>query len=141
MYSHLLNENDILWISGRVSIREDEPPKLIAEDIEPIEAALKKGAAGLKRNFEKDGAASGARGAKGAPTAKRLYIKLPAKTRGNLIKVEERLAPYQDGTEVRLLFEDTRKQAAVPRRLWFNGAPSAVEDLKSIFGEDNVRMK
>ena len=141
MYSHLLNEDDILWISGRVSIREDEPPKLIAEDIEPIEAALKKGAAGLKRNFEKDGAASGARGAKGAPAAKRLYIKLPAKTRENLIKVEESLAPYQGGTEVRLFFEDTRKQAAVPRRLWFNGAPSAVEDLKSIFGEDNVRMK
>jgi hypothetical protein len=55
--------------------------------------------------------------------------------------VEEVLSPYRGDTEVRLFFADTRKMAAVPRRLWFNGTLGAIEDLKNVFGEDNVKMK
>ena len=51
------------------------------------------------------------------------------------------MAPYQGDTEVRLFFEDTQKVTAVPRRMWFNNVPSAVEDLESIFGAENVKVK
>lgn len=131
MYSHILREDEIVCISGRISIREDEEPKLIAETIEPIETALEKGIAPLRTRPEK----------KEPSHNKILYIKLPSKTRDELMRVEESLSPYQGNTEVRLFFADTRKMASVPRRLWFNCAPSAVEDLQNIFGEDNVVIK
>lgn len=117
-YSPMLTEDSIVAIRGRLSFREDEEPKLLAEAFETIEAAI------LSHK-----------------EPERLYIKLNAKTDENLKLVAESLAPYQGDTEVRLFFEDTRKMSGVPRRLWFNNTASAVEDLKSIFGADNVTVK
>lgn len=124
-YSSIINEDSILCIHGRLSFREDEPPKLIAESIESIESAIDK--SNISQNT--------------VPKIPILYIKLPSKTTSNLKKVEEALSPYQGDTEVRLFFDDTRKMASVPRRLWFNGTQSAIEDLKNIFGTENVRIK
>ena len=117
-YSPILIEDAILAIQGRLSFREDEEPKLIAEIIEDIETAISK-----------------------HKEPERLYIKLSEKNDENLKLVMKSLAPYQGFTEVRLFFEDTRKTARVPKRYWFNNTVSAIEDLKSIFGEDNVKIK
>ena len=128
MYSPILQEDEIICVSGRVSIREDENPKLIAETVEPIETALEKGIEVAAAKPKKT-------------AVQRLYIKLDSRTAENLKQVEESLAPYQGDMEVRLFFEDTKKMASVPRRLWYNNTISALEDIKSIFGTDNVRIK
>ncbi|MDD6485157.1 MAG: DNA polymerase III subunit alpha [Clostridiales bacterium] len=117
-FSAMLSENSIICVRGRVSIREDEAPKLIMESAEPIETAL-------LNNKPKQ----------------ILYIRLDTKSSENLKRVEENLAPYRGNTEVRLFFEDTKGIGSVPRRLWFNNTPGAVEDLKRIFGEENVKVK
>ena len=119
-YSPLLIENEIVCIKGRVSIREDEEPKLLAESFSLIETALAQ---------------------QKASEPQRLYIKLPERSEEMLKKVEESLAPYQGDMEVRLFFEDTKQMSAVPKRLWFNNTQSALSDLKSIFGEENIRIK
>jgi DNA polymerase-3 subunit alpha len=117
-YSVKLAENNIVAIRGRVSIREDEEPKLLAETVELIDEALMK---------------------KVEP--KRLYIKLSTKNDENLELVKENLAPYQGDMQVCLFFEDTKKMALAPRRLWFNNTPSAIVELKKIFGDENIRIK
>lgn len=117
-YSPKLAENNIVTIRGRVSIREDEEPKLLAETVELIDEALMKTA-----------------------EPKRLYIKLNSKTDENLKLVQESLSPYQGDMQVCLFFEDTKKMAIAPRRLWFNNTPSAVVELEKIFGNENVRIK
>jgi DNA polymerase-3 subunit alpha len=117
-YSVKLAENNIVAIRGRVSIREDEEPKLLAETVELIDEAMMK---------------------KVEP--KRLYIKLSTKNDENLELVKENLAPYQGDMQVCLFFEDTKKMALAPRRLWFNNTPSAILELKKIFGEENIRIK
>lgn len=127
IYSSVLQEDEIICVKGRVSLREDEEPKLIAETIEPIETAM------LMNNDKHE--------EKTKIRPQRLYIKLSSKTTETLKLVEESLAPYQGETEVRLFFEDTEQISAVPRRLWFNNTASAIEDLKSIFGADNVKVK
>lgn len=127
MYSSILQEDAIICVKGRVSLREDEEPKLIAETIEPIETAM------LINNERRE--------VKSKTQPQRLYIKLNSKTTEALKLVEESLAPYQGETEVRLFFEDTKQMSAVPRRLWFNNTISAIEDLKNIFGADNVKVK
>ena len=119
-YSLRLAEGSIAVIRGRLSIREDEEPKLIAESAEELSEAIKKNT---------------------QPKQKQLFIKLAAQNNDNLKKVQENLAPYQGDMPVCIFFEDTKKAVKVPRRMWFNGTASAVEDLKEIFGADNVRIK
>ena len=117
-YSARLNEDSVVAVRGRVSIREDEAPKLICETVEPIEEALEK----MKEPA-------------------RLYIKLKTRSEETMRLLQENLAPYQGNTEVRLFFEDTKKVVSVPRRMWFNNIPSALADLKKVFGDENVKIK
>ena len=117
-YSAKLQEDNIVAVRGRVSIREDEEPKLLAESVELIDEALAN-----------------------HTDIKRLYIKLTSKTDENLEKVSENLAPYQGSMPVCLFFEDTKKMSIAPRRLWFNNIASSLEEVKKAFGEENVRIK
>ncbi len=131
-YSAVLRENEIVCISGRVSMREDEAPKILCETVEPIEEALLH-------------ASAPDRSLKNANTAKApsriLYIRLESRTKEILDKVSESLNPYSGDIEVRLFFEDTKQMTVVPRRLFFNGSPGALRELSEIFGEDNVKLK
>ncbi len=117
-YSPLLQEDNLVAMTCRLSLREDEEPKLLLQSIMPVDVAL---------------------ASKKEP--QRLYIQLETRNDENLKLVEESLAPYQGDMEVRLFFADTKKMAAVPRRLYFNGTQNALSDLKNIFGDENVRIK
>ncbi len=117
-YSAILKEDEILAIAGRVSLREDEDPKLIGERFMNIDKALQTSA---KKPI--------------------LYIKLPERNTEALERVSAELAKYRGDTEVRLFFEDTRKVVGVPRKLWFDGTSYSAARLAERFGEDNVRLK
>lgn len=117
-YSSMLFEDNIVVISGRVSFKEDEEPKILAESFKQIDEAL----LGIRED-------------------KKLYIKLHTRNDDILKEVCDALSPYQGEMEVRLFFEDTKKVVSVPRRYWFNNTESAILDLKSIFGEDSVKLK
>ena len=117
-FSPLLQEDNLVAIACRLSIREDEAPKILMQYVQLLDEALM---------------------AKKEP--KRLYIQLETRNDENLKNVEKYLSPYQGDMEVRLFFKDTRKMSSVPRRLWFNGTENAIYDLKNIFGEDNVKIK
>lgn len=117
-YSPLLQEDNLVAVSCRLSIREDEEPKLLMQTVLPLEEAI----AAHKEQ-------------------KRLYIQLETRSGDTLKDVEEALAPYRGDMEVRLFFKDTKKMSAVPRRLYFNGTENALSDLENIFGSENVRIK
>lgn len=117
-FSPLLQEDNLVAIACRLSIREDEAPKILMQSVQLLDEALM---------------------AKKEP--KRLYIQLETRNDENLKNVEKYLSPYQGDMEVRLFFKDTRKMSSVPRRLWFNGTENAIYDLKNIFGEDNIKIK
>ena len=117
-FSPLLQEDNLVAIACRLSIREDEAPKILMQSVQLLDEALM---------------------AKKEP--KRLYIQLETRNDENLKNVEKYLSPYQGNMEVRLFFKDTRKMSSVPRRLWFNGTENAIYDLKNKFGEDNVKIK
>lgn len=117
-FSPLLQEDNLVAIACRLSIREDEAPKILMQSVQLLDEELM---------------------AKKEP--KRLYIQLETRNDENLKNVEKYLSPYQGDMEVRLFFKDTRKMSSVPRRLWFNGTENAIYDLKNIFGEDNVKIK
>ena len=93
-FSPLLQEDNLVAIACRLSIREDEAPKILMQSVQLLDEALM---------------------AKKEP--KRLYIQLETRNDENLKNVEKYLSPYQGDMEVRLFFKDTRKMSSVPRRL------------------------
>ena len=119
-YSGVLQEGNIVCMNGRLSIREDEEPKLLCESADILDNALRH----AKRMKPKI-----------------LYIQLDTNNKENISSVSEALAPYQGDMEVRLFFKDTRKQMRAPRRLYFNGTPSALADLEDIFGKENIKIR
>ena len=139
-FSSMLQEGRTVLAAGTISIREDETPKLLLNEAEPLEDAIERGsintqkisAAKQKFNGNNSDAGTGNR---------RLYIRLETKDAKSLEDVREALAPFRGDIEVRLYFTDTKKQARVPRDLYFNGSASAVRELKYEFGEENVVFK
>ena len=85
-FSPLLQEDNLVAIACRLSIREDEAPKILMQSVQLLDEALM---------------------AKKEP--KRLYIQLETRNDENLKNVEKYLSPYQGDIEVRLFFKDTRK--------------------------------
>ncbi len=123
-YSHLLSEDNILVIYGRISIKEDNSVQVVVQEVKPVNDAI----ANAKRSVNNI-------------NGEILYIKLKKNTPQALEEVKTALAPYGGNTPVRLFFEDTRTQVAVPRALFVNNHPSVIGDLKRIFGEENVKLK
>lgn len=124
-YSSVLQEGEVVCMRGRLSLREDEEPKLLCESVEPIEQAV------LTASLQQ----------KQAPVSRKiLYIRLDTRNEENLNRVSEALSPYSGDVEVRLFFLDTKQVTVVPKRLFFNGSPGALRDLQEIFGFENVKL-
>ncbi|MEG1705040.1 MAG: DNA polymerase III subunit alpha [Clostridia bacterium] len=109
----LLEIGNIVKIKGKVSIKEDEKPKIIISDITKISKEDK------------------------------IYIKLP-KDKLNLEKnvidiVDELSNEYYGTVPVYIFYEGTNKLKLLNRSLWLNGNDDIMSELKSRFGEENIK--
>lgn len=109
-----IKEDSLVVIKGRISIKEDELPKLICETIEPLE----------KINSSK------------------VYIKVENMNHAKAFIKEARAIPeeYKGDTAVYLFTSNNRKQYRGPRDIWINIDSDAISYLKELMGEDNVRL-
>ena len=126
-YSGLLQEGNVILASGTVSIREDEEPKLLLNNVQMLEEALKN-PVNSEKIYQR-------------VTGDILYIRIATNSNEEFNRLKEALAPFRGETEVRVCFSDSGKVAGVPRDLYFNGSVSAVNELKLEFGEENVVLK
>lgn len=123
-----LQENAVVVVDGRLSVREDEPAKLVADSIIPID----------RYDPEKP--------QKGRPdpmreAQKRLYIRLPSRNCRQYDKVVNLLGIFDGNMPVILYLEDTKQKLAVPRRLYTSGHPLFFKELERIVGSENVATK
>lgn len=114
-YKSLMEEDEIVILKGRVSIREEEQPKILCEDIKPL----------LKINSEK------------------IYILIENELmmKDTLKKLKQNLAIYRGNTPVYLCTKEPRKMYAVDKGLWLSEETDTMELLRSIFGENNIKMQ
>ena len=114
-YKSLIEEDEIVIIKGRVSIREEEQPKILCEDIKPL----------LKINSEK------------------IYILIENETmmKDALKKLKQNLSIYRGNTPVYLCTKQPRKMYAVDKALWLSEEIDTMEVLRSIFGESNIKIQ
>lgn len=123
-----IQENAVVVIDGRLSVREDEPSKVVADNIVPIEqydpAQLQKGQQAPVKEAQK-----------------RLYIRLPSRECPQYAKVINLLSIFDGDMPVILYLEDTKQKLAVPRRLYTSGHSLFFEELERLVGAGNVATK
>lgn len=110
----LINPDHLVVIRGRVSIKEDELPKLICEDIQPLE----------KINTSK------------------VYIRVEDRNIArNVIKsLKQLLGPYKGDTPVYIFTSKDKQNFRLAREMWISLESGAVEFLVNQFGMDNVKV-
>ena len=123
-----LKENAVVVIEGRLSVREDEPSKLMAENISPIEGYDPKHPQTNRPNLMRD-------------AAQRLYVRLPSRSCPEYAKVINLLEIFDGDMPVIFYLEDVKQKLAAPRRLYASGHPLLFQELKRLLGERNVATK
>lgn len=116
-YSQILQEENIILAEGRVSLREDEEPKLLLERAELLD---------LVNPPEK---------------SKTLYIKFSERTPQMLEKYSLVAKQYYGKNPVCLYFEKTGERLFAPDNLRVDAKPEAIKAFCDMFGQDNVILR
>ena len=124
-----LQDNAVVVVSGRVSVKEEEPAKLLADHVVPIDRYTP-GQQNLARRSTV---------AKESPKA--VYLKLPGKDSPQMAKVRSLLGILDGTMPVYIRFVDTGKMVLAPRTLWALDHPLLYSELNRILGEENVAVR
>lgn len=113
--SRFIQEDSIVRIKGRVSVKEDEQPKIIAEEIDPLKKSTVE--------FEK------------------LYIRVDDnKWEEEIEKLREVFYKYRGSIPVYVILNETRRKMIAPRDIWVTITPDLISELKLKLGEENVKL-
>lgn len=113
-YASLLDEDKTVTIKGRISLREDEEPKIICNEIEPL--AVDK--------------------------SQKLYIKIDSKKGSNIQNsICDVLKKYKGNIPVYFYVESTKNTYRSKPDLWIRKDSGLLQELSSMLGEKCVKMK
>ncbi|WP_027631982.1 DNA polymerase III subunit alpha [Clostridium hydrogeniformans] len=110
----MLNVDDMVVIEGRVMIREDEPPKIVCENIIPLERI----------------------------DSSKVYIKVKDVETIKTIKpsLKALVSKHEGSTPLLLFAEKERKAFKIPKDMWVNLEGQVLDILRDAFGEENVKV-
>jgi len=126
-----------LFISGRLSFREDEEPKLIVEDARPLDdmgnATQQAQVYDNSKTYEKKEKTN---------SSKRLglYLKVSSKQDKAWINSQKYLAVFDGDTPVYVYFIEDKKLTLAPRNMWVSVCDVLIRVLKEELGEENVAL-
>ncbi|MGI6527710.1 MAG: DNA polymerase III subunit alpha [Caldicoprobacterales bacterium] len=113
-YASLLVEDKTVLIKGRISLREDEEPKIICNEVEPLINSRKQ----------------------------KLYIKIDSGKGPNIQnEIFDVLRRYKGSIPVYLYVESTKKTYRSSPDLWIRRDSGLLQELSSMLGEKCVKMK
>ena len=130
-YSHVMNEGEVVLLSGRVSLREDEEPKILCESAQPI--------TGINLNqTENDKTAKNTEEA--FKNKKVLYVKMGTYDE-DVFKIAANLLKTVPGTTPVCFFcSDTKRRIYSPENYWIDDKSDILSKLSEIFGKNNVKF-
>lgn len=136
--ARLLKENNIIVVSGRLSVKEDDPIKLVCNDVFEVEEFLSRNRTAFSGNGKPNGkgTAPGARAVKS-----KIYLKFSGETDPNIPRVTALLQIFSGDTPVHFFYADTRENLRAPRNLWAYAEPALVGELQELLGAENVIIK
>ncbi|MGL5617342.1 MAG: OB-fold nucleic acid binding domain-containing protein [Sarcina sp.] len=110
----LIHEDLMIVVKGRLSFKEDEEPKILCEEILPLE------------NINSD----------------KLYIRVEDAQKAREINkaLKIALAPYKGNTPVYIATAKERQSFRLVRESWIEITDELLEFLKSKFGDENIKV-
>ncbi|HSN58309.1 MAG TPA: DNA polymerase III subunit alpha, partial [Clostridiaceae bacterium] len=110
----LIEEDGIVLVKGRVSIKEDEKPKLLCESLDPL----------LLLEGEK------------------LYVQIEEDSmlKEELMRLKQILLEYKGNVPVYLFTKKERKKYRLDREFWVENSSELMSELRDRFGEGNVKL-
>jgi len=112
-YAKLLEVDKTVVIEGKISLKEEEEPKIICDDVKP-----------LTRKQDK-----------------KLYLKISKGSSMEVGKqICDILKKYRGNIPVYLYIEDTREKKLANRDLWVAKDDKLIFELSSILGEECVKL-
>ncbi len=137
-YQGLLSVDDVAVLSGKLSIREEESPKLLVDRVTPIDLWAKEQQELKTRQQPAKPAApvmSDAQLASISP--KKVYVRLP---REMLTACTDLLQAFPGAVPVYLHIPAEKITLLVPLMQWCDGGDSCLRALASVFGQENVKL-
>lgn len=109
-----INEDAMVVVKGRVSIREDEQPKILCEEIKPL----------VKINNDK------------------IYIQVEEEKliKPVINEIAQVLSEYNGSTPVYFWAKKEKRKYVIPNNLWVNEDTELLNFLRKRFGDENVKV-
>lgn len=123
-YTSRLTENNVVVVHGRVTIREEDTPKLIAESI-LLPQELRPDTSGTAKPSSNPG----------------VYLRVPQEDAPVLDKVKNLLSIFEGGETVYFYYADVKKYFRAPKAFWVRYNPVLERELKVLLGDENVARK
>ena len=148
-FGDILKPEAVVVVQGKLSLREEEEPKVLCDQVTAVETAREKGLPPVPSGKGKtpvfasmmspsvpspDPAAS-----KQPSGRKGLFIRLPSKDAPVFSKVMNLISILEGETPVYFRFVDTGKMLMAPRSLFTQVCPVLLSELARLVGEDSVR--
>lgn len=125
-YRTLFEPDSVIVVSGKISLREDEAPKLVARQANSILQEGQKGREPMQN---------------GKAERKGLFLRVPSQGSKLLRQAEHVMAVFDGTYPLYIFFADTRKTMLAPRKLWVSVNEVMLDELRRILGEENVCLR
>lgn len=122
--SEALHDNAVVVVQGRVSYKEDDPCKIVADSIVDIER-YQPGKLRTAQSSKYGG----------------LWLRLPSMHSEAFEDAKNLLQIFEGNFPVFMYFEDTKQRMRAPKSLWCLQNDLLISELKRILGEENVVVK
>ncbi len=112
-HADCVEEDNIVMLKGRISIKEEEQPKIICEEVMPLKMVQK---------------------------PQKLYIRVKNEKDAIVDKIKPILRFFNGNTPVYVYFEEAEKLTMASRELWVSLNDNLISELKDILGEECIKV-
>ena len=137
-YRNLLNADEAVVISGRISVREDEAPKLLAERVTRMDEWSLPGAPKLSERYSGRAAEPRTDAQLAADADTKLFLRLG---RRDMERAGAVLALCAGNVPVYMHIPEEKITLLSPREQWCSGDETCLQRLKDALGAENVVLK
>lgn len=133
-YTGLMEVDKPLYMTGRLSFREDEEPKLVLETAASLDE--------LGSTIQSDNKNKHHEHTNPFKKSKRpgLYVKVDSHKDNRWIQAQKMLAVFEGQTPVYVYFSDKKELALAPRERWVSVCDVLIGELSKLLGNDNVAV-
>ena len=124
----------VIRLEGVLSCKEEEEPKIIAEDIKALPPSDQ-----LRSNEKAK--PQDQRPAPNRNAPKKLYLRIPSMDSREYNKAKNLIEIFRGNTQVIFYLSDSKQQLLAPQTLWISPNETVMDELRFQLGEDNVILR